>query len=502
MPTSAQLAGPAGAYAAASAAKDYAGMLQVAIDLAGRDEIVLPHPDRPDLLCRCRSSLRDGMDNVLFFTDDEGGNRWLLVQNMDFIQAMMTETAQHFVTRQEESPLGKIAARWRGGEFDRFWRMRHRFGGLALHSARPFHFFYDQMVHLPDVLAALPAERRVVHVDEGAFLSPDRVLDIAAAPIRDDRYYVLPNVAAGLGRRNWDREDYFDAANEMESSIAAAIPAQPPEAEADLVLWTGITGQKRSWVEQTEGNVAIIRELARHFPRLHVYIDGITAPEGRTVAVPEDEKVADRIVADVGDAARVESLVGRDYPEKIARCHAADLFIANGGSGCIVPLRICRKPGVLHSNRRLWTFRHDESPTTVVRVDLGMIQEVSDKARSGFVSYSIPWQHVYNRLVFVLGKVRGIDLPELDVPQEPGRAEKYGDRALFGQLQQMVTPEADSGDILREVAKLFEKKGDIVTALALMEQASLQKPHGPYIKRKIDQYRLRLAREGERTGEG
>ena len=47
-------------------------------------------------------------------------------------------------------------------------------------------------------------------------------------------------------------------------------------------------------------------------------------------------------------------------------------------------------------------------------------------------------------------------------------------------------------DILRDTALLFEKTGDIETALSLMEQALIQRPGGPFIKEKVELYRKSL----------
>jgi hypothetical protein len=46
-----------------------------------------------------------------------------------------------------------------------------------------------------------------------------------------------------------------------------------------------------------------------------------------------------------------------------------------------------------------------------------------------------------------------------------------------------------NADILREVALAFEHSGGIQTACKVMEQVHLQRPHGPVIKQKLDEYR-------------
>ncbi|MGP7735213.1 sulfotransferase domain-containing protein [Oceanimonas smirnovii] len=50
----------------------------------------------------------------------------------------------------------------------------------------------------------------------------------------------------------------------------------------------------------------------------------------------------------------------------------------------------------------------------------------------------------------------------------------------------------ESPDILREVALAFEKSGDIHTAFKIMEKAHSLRPDGPFIRRKLDEYRTAL----------
>jgi hypothetical protein len=490
MPEPHDLPGPLGAYAAAWAACDLERMQAIALEIMAADEIVLPHPERPQVMCHCCSSCYKGVSNFLFFADEQGGNRWALVQITNFIDLVVTETAEYVVTGSDKNAAEMALSRLRSGEFDKFWERRHRYGGLVVHSVRPFHYFYDQFIHLPALLQALPEKRRTINFPPNAFLAP---ADISAPSRSLDRghYYVHPYVfcAKRLKRRNLS--EFYERAGRMERWIAAAIPARLPEPRADLVLWVGITGQKRSWLEQVDGYAAIVRQLTTRFPDLLVYVDGLTSPQGTTLEAREDKDVVQRLIAEIGNAARVESLVGADYPEKIARCHAVDIFIANGGTGCFVPLRICRKPGILHSNKTLWTFGGDEYPDTVVFTPPEIVREIPSlmTLRKDIVSYSIAWQEIYNRLVTILEKVMGVRLDPLTVPP----VSPEFDQVLVGQLLQNLTPDSSAAEILGEVAVLFEAKNDFATALAVMKKAHLQGPDEPVFKRKLGEYRQKLA---------
>jgi len=66
---------------------------------------------------------------------------------------------------------------------------------------------------------------------------------------------------------------------------------------------------------------------------------------------------------------------------------------------------------------------------------------------------------------------------------------------LFKELQNIVSKENDSADILREVALAFESINDIQTALKVMEQAHILRPKGPVIKQKLEEYKIFLNKE-------
>ena len=490
------LPGPLGAYAAAFKANDVERMRQIVLEVVAADEIVLPHPEN-GVLCHCRSSKRDGMANLLFLSDESGGNRWCLVQVGCFFQFVMTKASIIPITLKPDHILGeRLTSRLHAGEYDHYWNMRHDYGGLLASSSRPYHYFYDQLIYLPDIVSNMPEDKRVVYIDNTSFLSPQFAWDIPTKPIESDKYYVSPNVVGAIHYSSKNPREFYRLAGRMEKEIVSKIPENKPDPRADLVLWVGITGNKRSWIEQVEGYAQIVRNLSSAFANILVYVDGITAPEGKKVKHVADTQVAKELKAEIGGKARVVSLVGHDYPTKIAYCKGVDVFIANGGTGCFVPLRVCRKPGLLHSNKSLWTFRGDDYPDTVVFTPPHIVHEVGggERDRKDFVSYSIAWQEIYNRLLPVLSKVKGVQLKPVPLPPPPSAEQTSPefDRNLFRQLSDSLGPKSGTVEILREVAVLFEKKGDIATAFAVMEQAHLQRPHGPFINRKLKEYRAAL----------
>ena len=418
MPDEPILHGLVGDYFAAFRKHDLCAMRDVAFAVVSQQQIALSHPENSAINTFCYSSLRDGMVNLLFFADESGGNRWCLMQRVEFMTFVVTETASYMATGAERlEPMRELEAKIRAGALDNAWRRRDSYGGLTVGSQRPFPFFSDQLLQVPVLSEQLPAHLRKVAIDAGCFLRPDLPFAVDIVPIEKGRYYIFPPL---IGANRWRRNlpaSFFQQASVMEEAIRTAIPPAVPSPRPDFTLWIGVIGEKRSWVSQVEGYCQIIGQLARIFPDLLVYIDGMTAPHGKTIKSKSDENLAEQIAAGCPGNVRIETLVGQDYEYKIARCHGVDAFIANAGSGCIVPLRMCGKPGVLHSNTKLQSFQGDDYGTRVITVAPAHTFDLPDEnGKVGFCSYDIHWQQIYADLRKVLSASSGIQIPEIPVP--------------------------------------------------------------------------------------
>ena len=66
--------------------------------------------------------------------------------------------------------------------------------------------------------------------------------------------------------------------------------------------------------------------------------------------------------------------------------------------------------------------------------------------------------------------------------------DKDKDKEFFSVLDEKIKMEYQSAEILREVALLFGKRGDIKTAQALMQQAVIQSLEEPFIQKKLIEY--------------
>lgn len=477
-------------------AKDVNGLLKVWEQKLEKGFFELPHPDNEKITTRAVYSIRYGMANYVFMNDSTNSYPWVFGQCVNFIDIVVTKDLAYSVLRYNNNAFKKSICKLSEVNINKL-KYEERGFCLWVSQSKPYHFFYDQL----KFLLSLKIRKRVCFKD--SFFAFDSFDDTGCA----DKVLLFPTVignnfsrAGTVSEMNAKMEKlvYEDAIKDCKLSGSK---------KGVLKLWYGITGQKRSWLEQVEGIENLIQKLVPYFDEIEIYIDGMTALEGTNIKNSEDEAIFEKILQKLEFKCKVFSLVGQDYRRKIQVCCTVDLFISNAGTGCIVPLRFCKKPGVLHSNTKLFSFP-DEYPSTVKKIDKRYTINVlgEEESRADFASYHIPWQHIFNLVVEVINKVKGIEIEMLEVPsvdevaksysaQESVRREKINS---FYNIEQRIKPGQKSPDILREVALSFEESGEIETALKVMKKALELRPEGPFIKKKIDKYHQILQERGRK----
>ena len=133
--------------------------------------------------------------------------------------------------------------------------------------------------------------------------------------------------------------------------------------ESQPLLWVGITGQKRCWLEQVEGTAAILNKLYEHYPNLGVVFDGWTPPlvsgdrsDYHRKESRKDNDVIQEIIKKLPSQkayGRFGIIAGLPMLEKIRIGMSVDLFMANYTTGSINIARICQKPGVGHMSNKM-----------------------------------------------------------------------------------------------------------------------------------------------------
>lgn len=164
----------------------------------------------------------------------------------------------------------------------------------------------------------------------------------------------------------------------------------------DFKLWVGITGQKRSWLEQVEGSIKIINYIAEKYENPCIVIDGWTSVlhESMTdsLEIENDMKIFRKISEGVRSNVQILNLIGESILKKIYVASHVDFFVSNALTGSINVARICAKPGVAHYSKVTLpiVMKHHIHPRTFLP-STNIIEDVPDanNSRVDFCSYSI-----------------------------------------------------------------------------------------------------------------
>lgn len=280
--------------------------------------------------------------------------------------------------------------------------------GFTLKHFRPFHFFMDILPGFYQLNGLKPIEnialfspKKCRKLKKGVFFFP------ATIPLDSQ---LIENMKKNILKDSQEKHSTIDE----------------PLKSYDLVLWLGLPGEKRSWIEQIDGIWNIIKQLSSYFSKIKIYFDGMTAPDSLREEFLDNNKLYLKVKKRLSDlnsenfVCDVVSLIGCDYRTKIYYCSKVDMAISDIGTTSLVPFEFCQKPGIgiygvsevnwiidrFKSKNSLF-YPVDKKYTAIPFDEKG----VKDKA-----SYHIPWQHIFNLIAECLKKQKNIDISKILTP--------------------------------------------------------------------------------------
>lgn len=376
-------------------------------EIAESGDWSLEHPLRKGRETRCVENIRVNMSNVLIFRGSKVSDTWMLLQRTGFADRLWADNGIYSILRsgQNKPSFAEDFALARERSEDVEVAVAG-FGGLIFSQIRPYHFFYDQLINYQDLKAVLASDTPF-YSDDNCFFGRQFFDEL---PKKKGGWYIFPTISAGLKSERNDLQQFKVNAQSLESLVLDCTPCGEQLPECDFALWIGITGQRRSWIEQVEGYGRVVQKLSQRFHRLLIVIDGWTARESKFEPVPEDQRIFDAIASQFRQSGvTYMSAIGLDFKKKIQICQQVDAFVANAGGGCLVPYRFCKKPGVLHSNSKIRIFKgfSDDFVKDVQTID----QEGSASVqKSTFISYHADWSSIYDDLSSIVSSQLGVDI--------------------------------------------------------------------------------------------
>lgn len=292
------------------------------------------------------------------------------------------------------------------------------FKAVAINGVSPYHFFYDSITalyaaqqifdfSLLERIYALNgrcyADLQIICGGKGDFTTvSDSELSTMPWGVGCDALCI-----AGLSYKSLP-------ANQIASMDAVLVAAAKKEISLvnrykamdsnDLVIWIGISQQKRAWLNQKEVLIDVISRIHSRNNKVCIVFDGMTADIfGRAdeKSFTDDALVVSEIMKNLPVGIKTYNLVGCGSLEKIHAASKAHFFISNYSTGSMYPARFFNLPGVAHlSNSMLEAVKdiHLHSDTHLVPAEYVIDVPDENCSRIDFVSYTID-KNVFGNLV-------------------------------------------------------------------------------------------------------
>ncbi|WP_298637080.1 hypothetical protein [uncultured Umboniibacter sp.] len=363
------------------------------ICLSGKLEVM--HPISNKATC-CVASAQRGISNILKFCDANGLNVWYLIQISSFIDAWVCNDEFHCY---ELSPTVKGTTkkipRWiESGiiTFESHPPSERQITGILVSGNRPYHYLHDRYIYAAELslkhnLAAYCFRNRKCFIKE--LPTPSGQLAMQSRPSKG--CFIAPCI----------RKDQLTAKhlNQVASFLTCTYAALPSERFEGITLWLGISSQtnRRMWLEQVEGYISYINFVSERTKKaIRIFIDGWTSyaeNPPKEAEIESDEALAHQLITafERQSSVTVISLIGLNYPEKIARALVTDLAITNDCSGSLITHTLCRLPCIMHGNKVIRSYPEQLLYPLAKLVDYKLIQTIPGPKPSN-TDYSMPWQ--------------------------------------------------------------------------------------------------------------
>ncbi|MBS4154780.1 hypothetical protein [Cobetia sp. MC34] len=282
---------------------------------------------------------------------------WFIVQGMSFIDAIIHTDNIYVFTQRSIAQRAIDLINKSKFEFD---SSINSFSGFYLSCGRPYHYFFD-VLFSSYILNNLDKKYNFYYRD--IFLNPRLVMNdcsyISERDINEIPGVVVRPVTIGYQFLDEAKENVSEKINTY-CSVLKNIPVLKanPTVESSFDIWFGITGSGRQCVNQASLLDITIDKLSVEHSILNIYIDGNTSKEGCYDFNDEDFLVFLDILTKYKNHTHVNifSLIGLDYYQKIKISKRIDFFVSNGGTGALVPAKICSMAGIVHSNHKIRAF--------------------------------------------------------------------------------------------------------------------------------------------------
>ena len=282
------------------------------------------------------------------------------------------------------------------------------FDGITISHGRPYHFYYDHIngAELLNEIDKLKKINNINYLCKSYFCSVKELYKLAATETEIDTNRSLERNLKYNAFTTFVGVDFRKMGDERLRRFESRIvdfanynhKIEYNFADCDLVLWIGVSGQKRVWIEQVEGLAEIINYVSSR-KKLGIIFDGWTSPlnpdTGDKIEIENDTMVMSDIKQLVTNDVVYESVIGSTSMEKVYAASFADAFIANSSTGSMHVSRFAKKVGVGHLNNKIPKWQHINPNITHVADNLITDILIEDKNKGiDHQDYSLDWREI------------------------------------------------------------------------------------------------------------
>ncbi|HEB7537164.1 TPA: hypothetical protein RZH67_001695, partial [Campylobacter coli] len=413
------------------------------------DYFELKHPIHNDVITRAVKSCIILDFNWVFFIDEENKHPFWLGQ-FDSFNLIITQNEILILRQHNPNFYIEIINKLKKYIEENCLELEYKSVpfGFTFQSSRPSHFF----THHLSIFFAIKHNKMVL--SKFIFFKPKN----AVLTERDDIVYFYPTIRANLFVGDMRNLVIQESLNDYHTLVGLDGVKQ----EYDLIIWLGLPGEKREWLEQADGSAEILKHFSKYFKKIKVYIDGMTAYDGERKGFPKNKVLFDKVVnttrklfleeynknivftfeelqesindsiANEGRFIVFKSLAGYDYRTKICYCNDCDIAIGDAGTTALVPFEFCAKSGVIifgHPFEGQVARFHSFHQVKLISKDYLITKDINRWS----MNYHIPPQHIYNLAAEVLEelsvagklKIKNLEMHRLEVPPVELIAKQY-----------------------------------------------------------------------------
>jgi len=452
------------------------------------------------LLTHSQHSLPLGDANALYF---RGTEPFYVLQGNFCIEAFYYPNSSVFILLRgcldHEVKLQKLLTLLhnKGRELELYYQKSTNFCGFYCFHQSPYHYYYFKVSHLLPALAEVHGlnDISVYSLPGKSFLDLSQISEKISKDIILNKMFSLEEhdkqasfyVCIGDHRKHLTKDKIEISDFSVQKYLInkdfenKKIDEIKKLSKTHFVLWLGITSGKRIWVEQIQTYKKLIEGLLNIVSNVVVIVDGWTKGRGYKDEAPtEDQKLADKLVSSFTGHKNIKfiNLVAEKAEIKAKAALDVDFFVANHATGSIWVSRIAGAKGVTHiSNlaRESAVSQHIHPHAQLFPKEHISDIESEDAHTPFHVSYSILPEKFMSVVLPLLGETYNT------------KVENLKSWKIFHNLK--FTNKTNPADALRDIAVAFGSVGDIETAYALMSKALEQRPNGPFIKQKVNDWR-------------